>query len=171
MRDTLVVIGFAFLAIVLGAWFYFNHTASPVTAPVEDHTALAVASVNEVAMTTLTSGLQSSVIERKNYAITTNTDFEKLWKMTEETGTPPVVDFSQNEVIAVFAGKKPSSGYSIAVSKVEDGSNRLVTITLSKPGATCVTGDAVTSPYQIVVIPRTSLQLAHQDLETTTGCQ
>lgn len=45
-----------------------------------------------------------------------STKWDGFWKQFQIV--PPAVDFERNSVIAVFAGQKPSSGYSVEVSRV-----------------------------------------------------
>jgi len=167
MRDTIIVIVLAFVAIAIGAWFFFyNPMPTGQATPAVALTPTAV----DVPFTVLSSGTQSSVLERKNYLITSDAELRQLWKMIGNTDPAPTVDFTQNEVIAVFAGTEPTAGYTIAVSKILDATERLVTITLDKPGGSCVLADMITAPYQIISLAKSSLPLAHQELDTTTSC-
>ena len=108
---------------------------------------------------------------RANYLITTQAGLSQLWRMLG-TGAPalPAVDFTQDDVIAVFAGSEPTAGYAISVAKVADAANRLVTVTLSSPDSTCVLAESLTAPYQVVELAKTALPLAHEDTTATTNC-
>ena len=70
----------------------------------------------------------------------------------------------------VFAGKQTVVGYSIFVSKVIDSDTRMVSITLAKPSKLCTKKQSEVSPYEIITVPITSLQLAHEDIQTTANC-
>lgn len=68
----------------------------------------------------------------------------------------PAVDFSKNNVVAVFMGQKPTGGYSITIDKVEIKGNTamiLVKNTVPEPGA--ILTMAITNPYCIAAIPKT----------------
>ncbi|MDP2652107.1 MAG: protease complex subunit PrcB family protein [bacterium] len=162
MRNTLIVGGVAVAAIVIGVLVFLrggdsfsNASASPATV---------------VSFTQLARGSHSKVTMRVNYLITSSDQLNELWKMVDATSTPPKIDFKKEAVIAVFAGEQPTAGYAISVAKVEDTSARIVSITLAKPDGRCMTGQVLTTPYELVTLPATSLPLAHEDISTTTSC-
>jgi len=125
----------------------------------------------EVAFVELAHGTYSEVSIRKNYLINTPEQLRTLWSMTDAQGDVPNVDFGQYEVLAVFAGDEPTSGYAIAVSDVRDSdAQRFVSVTLSTPGASCVLAPAESQPYQIIEVPVTTLPFAHQDSSKTISC-
>ena len=89
-----------------------------------------------------------------------------------DTSTLPRVDFTQNYVIAVFAGEKASGGHDIEVADIEDTeSKRKVSIALTRPGAGCIATQALTRPFQIVVVPASDLELAREEAEIEVACQ
>jgi hypothetical protein len=159
MRNSLLLGGIAGLAIGVGVLIFlyggdvFNTPSSAaVSVPFEE----------------LTQGTHSSVLTRTNYLITSAEQLNELWKMTDANGTPPIIDFNESYVAAVFAGQEPTAGYKIAVSKIEDGSARTVAIMLTEPSDTCVLAEVETTPYQIVVFQKTPLPLTHV-YQTATG--
>ena len=168
MRDTLIVIGLALVAIVIGVFMflYGQGTFSSTPPAAVSYTPPAVT----VPFTQLAQGEHSTVSTRANYLITSKSELADLWAMVDARGQVPAVDFTTNSVIAVFAGKEPTAGYTIAVSKIQDASTREVIVTLSAPGGSCVLAQKATAPYQIIELPKTSLNLTHQDLLTTTSC-
>jgi hypothetical protein len=65
-------------------------------------------------------------------------------------------------VVAVFAGEKPTTGYSIDIvsintqpSQVNDSVSLIVKNRYHEPGENDITGDALTQPHHIVKIPKT----------------
>lgn len=75
-------------------------------------------------------------------------------------GDAPQVDFSRNMVVAVSAGSRPSTGYSVMVNDVrlaEDGTLQ-VEVLETTPGRNCVSGQQMTNPVDVVVVPRTDLR-------------
>ncbi len=69
---------------------------------------------------------------------------------------PPLleVDFTKYTVVAVFAGQKPTAGYTIRVTSVEEEDKRLaVRVKEYWPGNNCITAQAVNYPYQIIKFP------------------
>lgn len=167
-QERLIIIGVALVAICIGVYLFLsgNFSSTPVPATVSDTHATTVA----VPFTPLMRGTYSNVTSRVNYFITSPDQLNELWKMINATSTPPKVDFEKNAVIAVFAGQQPSAGYAIQVSKVVDSSARLVSITIAKPDDGCIKGQSLTTPYELVTIPTTSLPLAHEDLLATATC-
>ncbi|OHB18994.1 MAG: hypothetical protein A2854_02485 [Parcubacteria group bacterium RIFCSPHIGHO2_01_FULL_56_18] len=163
MRDALIisVLVVLILAAGIGVFFYTRTSAPEGQAPVRG---------DVVAFTELASGTQSSVVVRKNYLITSSGQLRELWKLIKAGGEPPAVDFSTHSVIAVFAGREPTGGYAISVTRVTDDTERMVSITTTSPGISCLVTESVTVPYQVIEIPATTLHLAHEDLVTTTSC-
>lgn len=166
-QERLIIVGVALVAICIGVYLFLsgNFSSTPLpSAPNTESTAVAVP------FTPLLRGTYSNVTSRVNYFITSPDQLNELWKMINATSTPPKVDFEKNAVIAVFAGQQPSAGYAIQVSKVVDSSARLVSITIAKPDSNCMKGQSLTTPYELVTIPTTSLPLAHEDLLATATC-
>ena len=167
MKDSLIILGVALVAATGGVYFLLqgNYSKTPLPVVTENQQS-AVA----VPFTSLVSGSQSKVAARVNYIITSSTQLNELWKMVDATGTPPKVDFNKDAVIAVFAGQQPTAGYAITVSKVTDSGARMVSITIRKPDSTCMVGQVLTAPYELVAIPATTLPLTHEDVSTTASC-
>ncbi|BCX04597.1 MAG: hypothetical protein KatS3mg053_2535 [Candidatus Roseilinea sp.] len=70
----------------------------------------------------------------------------------------PSVDFTQSQLVAVFAGEKPSGGYSVAVREIVESDREIIVyVTLEAPDSSQIVITAITYPYQIVRMPRTSL--------------
>jgi hypothetical protein len=163
MRDhTLVVIALIGVLLLLG-FLWYGEKPTPPRPPVTSGT--------PVGFIALYSGEQSSITTRTNYVITTADELRALWKLIETNGAAvPTIDFTKDVIIAVFAGEKPTTGYSVAVTKITDTQERTVTIELKAPGPTCLAGEAVTTPFEILQVSRTELPLTHEDTATTTGC-
>jgi len=161
--------GVAVVAIIIGGFVFVyggqNFSGTPFS-EATGNVPVAIA----VPFTELAHGTQSDVSTRTNYLITSMSELDKLWEMVNATSTPPTVDFSSNYVAAVFAGQRMTGGYAIAVSKVADTQNRLVTITITSPDSSCMVTQSTTAPYQIVEIPKTSLPFTHEDQTSTTSC-
>lgn len=179
MRDLLIIAGMCAAAIIVGAWLYLYAPSEVIT---EEQLASAAESnfveepvieSEDVSFGVLGHGsVAESVSKRKNYAIYSKEEYEKIWKLTGNTNTMPVVDFKKGYVIAVFAGERPTGGYAISVEKVSDtGNERHVTVLVEKPGEGCVTTQAITSPYQIIRVPFSAAVLSHTDDVREVPCQ
>lgn len=170
MRNALIVGGVIIVAVFIGVLIfiygddYFSNNSF-----------LAVANNNspavEVQFTKIARGDISTIEERVNYFITSETQLNELWKMVDATSTPPKIDFEKEAVIAVFAGQKPTTGYEIRVSKVEDSEIRNVSLTLEEPDSRCIESQIIIAPYEIVTVSATSLPLGHEDQIATIDCE
>lgn len=166
MKNTTIISGIALVGVVVWAAVSlggFSNTLSSTASTTQ-------LSATIVPFTPLAEGTHSKVATRVNYFITSAADFQKLWTMVDATGTPPAVDFTTHAVLAVFAGKQSTTGYGIKVSKVLDSDTRLVSVIIEKPDSTCKAKASVTMPYELVVVPITSLPLEHEDVSTTITC-
>ena len=172
MRDTLIVIALTLVAIAIGAGLYFYGWGSLITVPPIFSSSTSQNSVQgtDVPFTVLATGSNAAVQERKNYLISSTPELRELWKLLNAPGDPPAVDFTQSSVLAIFAGQEPTAGYSIAVSKVADAASRLVVISLTRPGGSCILAQMVTTPYEVISLPKTTLPLTHEELTTTASC-
>jgi hypothetical protein len=118
----------------------------------------------------LAHGTQSEVSERANYIITSTEQLRALWRLLDTPSKVPTVDFEKSDVVAVFMGDQPTTGYDIKISAVEDSEERTVFLSLAIPGTNCFAGQALTSPYQIIEVPKTALPMGHKDEENVTRC-
>lgn len=165
-RDALILTIAAIIAVIVGALIFFSNGGN--LASVFSATANNDSSGGTVQFTEIARGTQSNIGKRVNYFITSSSQFSELWEIVNATGTPPEVDFKTHAVIAVFAGNESST--SIAVAKIEDTDTRVVSIALANPSGSCVSKQRTATPYEIVVVPTTSLPLAHEDIVTTVSC-
>ncbi|HUX80990.1 MAG TPA: hypothetical protein VMV38_01550 [Candidatus Paceibacterota bacterium] len=169
MRDTIIYAVVGVVAIGVGILFFFfgkGTFLSPASPVAHDTADTAVTVV--VPFTPLIQGLHSGIATRTNYLITSSTELSELWKTINAPGTPPTVNFATDQVLAVFAGGEASS--TIQVAKVEDTSVRVVSIAIQALSGTCVSKKTIASPYELVMVPATSLPLTHKDLVATTSC-
>ena len=163
MRDVLII-GIACVAtIFLGAWLYFSGV----------DTLRAPAPIGGTAFIVLDQGTSSgSLTERKNYRIKNADELNELWYMVHGTGAPTTIDFQTKEIIAVFDGTHTTGGYGIYVTSVNDtaSANRMISITHIEPGQSCATSDAITSPFQIIVLPKSDAPLVRDEKTVVSDC-
>ena len=103
--------------------------------------------------------LFSGHTQAKNYVITSDEDWERLWLIVHNSDTPPLpgIDFTKQMIIAVFQGEKSSGGYGIAITDLIKVGKRLrVKVTELEPDLSCVTLTVVEQPYHIIVTERLS---------------
>lgn len=67
----------------------------------------------------------------------------------------PNIDFTQNMVIVAGNGLKPTSGYAVSIAAAST-TRRTMTVTVRSvsPGSNCVTFQVITSPIDLVLLPR-----------------
>jgi hypothetical protein len=166
MRNKLVsgaiVSGTVAAAILVFAFLYISAQNSTTT--VEENVA-AVA----VPFTKIMDGSHAKIDIQVNYLITSTDELKQLWKAMGATSTPPDVDFSRNTVLAVFAGSEANGP--ITISKIEDGSQRLVSINITEMDASCPKTKLAPAAYEIVAVSSTTLPITHTYTTQTKSCQ
>jgi hypothetical protein len=177
-KDTLILLGAVLAAIVIGLGLYGAYSSDTEQAQTTstDQTTQTPAQPQSVTFRVLDAGANAANADtRKNIAAYSKESLTQLWDIVygSDATTPPQIDFSKEYVIGVFAGQQSTGGYSIAVSSVTDtGNTRNVAVTITKPGQNCFTTEALTNPYQIVVVPVTdATNLERKDSIVTTNCK
>jgi hypothetical protein len=100
-------------------------------------------------------------IETPRRAVLTDlASWQAVWAEISARQSPPpplpAVDFARNAVVVVASGERSSGGYDITIAEVRrDGSQLLVTVVESAPGAGCISTGALTQPVAAAVIPAT----------------
>ncbi|MDB5245577.1 MAG: hypothetical protein JWN90_682 [Parcubacteria group bacterium] len=168
MRDTLIIFISLIAAIVIGGSLYLF--GGPMM-----HDGLTIKGPSGITLTTLAEGQNATNIDtRVNYRITNQADLATLWGMLYSNNNGPAIptiDFTKNEVIGVFDGSHSSGGYEVHVTDVSDaGGTRVIHIRRTAPGDGCPTTNAITSPFQILSLRKSTLSLTHVDEMTTTSC-
>ena len=125
-----------------------------------------------VNFTTISRGYSSGYRTASQLVIASNEEWVDLWQQHSSnqssldiyngfvTPSPvPEVDFTQEQVVAVFAGEKPTGGYSIEVISVETINSILViTVKHSQPAPENNVAAVITHPYHIIKIPRMTVE-------------
>lgn len=144
------------LALAIGILFYGYNTTN-ISVPVS----------------VIARGAHAPIQVRENYVIRNEKEWRQFRELFAAADAPtlPPVDFSKKQVLVVFSGVKPTSGYSVKVSKVTDtNKQRIVTIAFSAPGSNCIVTQSQTSPYEIVTVPVKGLPLTHVNITKTHPC-
>ena len=103
----------------------------------------------------LEKGTQSFVDQAVQVAARTVAEWDKVWKQHAPGRPQPQVDFSREMVVGVFAGTRNSAGYSVDIVSAEDQQGTLVVLYREAvPARGAVTAQIVTSPYQLVAVPK-----------------
>lgn len=176
MRHILIILGICLAAIAIGAGLYFFGPKEFQQVPAVGNvgaSAVGADVAEEISFRVLAEGQNATITERKNYAVYTEEDFAALWTRAygEDAPALPAVDFDDSYVIGVFAGEQATGGHAIAVSRVTDeNAVRTVAIALTRPGAGCMVSQALTSPFQFVLVPFSDRALARVDEVVEAPC-
>lgn len=174
MRDILIITGVLVLALFIGMlMFFYTPGGSPAGAEPSQSRYATFGSESPTPFMVLAHGtVAPEGIGEVNYRITNQDDFAQLWSMTYgDNATPPPVDFSRDEVLAVFDGSHATGGYDVAVSSIADGDTRTVTVEHDAPASDCMVSESESAPFEIVSVAKTNLQIAHADTQTVQSCQ
>ena len=84
----------------------------------------------------------------------------------------PAVDFGREAVVVVAAGERWTGGWTVTVDSVAptNGGGLTVSYTLSGPGAGCVAAQTITSPVDVVRVPRPSGEVRFTSRTVRTPC-
>ncbi len=162
MRDFSILGTIIIVSVFLGIGFYvFGGPAF------HGQSTVAAGANSPIRFTVLEIGSNAPAMsERVNYRIMSVDELGQLWQMVYGGNGPaiPSVDFSKDDVIAVFDGSHSQSGYSIAISRIEDvDGKRLVTVTRTSPPSTCTGNEAASAPFEIASVAKSDLPLDHAD--------
>ena len=162
MRDAVIIGITVLLAILLGLWLFLEEAPK------------AKAPEGQASFSVLVEGqFSGSITERKNYRIQSDEGLRELWRLVYGNDGPIVPDIIVDtyELLAVFDGTHSSGGYDITVESVMDTpAVRTVSILHTVPGEECLTSQAITSPFEIVVLPKSGATISHTDRIETISC-
>lgn len=165
MRDVLIIGVACIVAIGAGIWLYLFGLNEPKERQ----------DIKEIPVIVLTEGEHSGLFtERKSFRIRSLPELDQLYDMMYDTERPalPEVNFDQNEVFAIFDGEHPSGGFDVRVVSVrDDGTSRHIALSRIVPGKECVTSEAITSPFSIVVVSKSELPVVREEKTETYSCK
>jgi hypothetical protein len=101
----------------------------------------------------------SSIQEPRRLIIRGEQEWRDFW-YDLNLGSAPEVDFQRDMVIAVSAGSRSSTGHSVVVNDVrlDEAGTLRVEVLETSPGRNCVTGQQMTQPVDVVVVPRAEMR-------------
>jgi hypothetical protein len=124
----------------------------------------------------LDSGAYCGIDEAGQQLITSQAEWEKLWKAFSANrmpAPPPMkVDFSEHAVVACFMGTQTSGGHEVTLEKARvEGSRLYLDIYHLHPGRYCITTSAITQPYALALVPAYGLaELEANVIPSTEDC-
>lgn len=84
----------------------------------------------------------------------------------------PTIDFEKNQVLLIALGVKNNGGYKLQIDKVVESKNSIVVNYFeNKPGANCVTTQAIVFPYELIEIPKNSKKVEFVKTEKVVDCK
>lgn len=118
-------------------------------------------SKSEIAFNEISKGLYSGVEEKRQIVINDPQSYRKLWNEVFSIYHPmadlPEIDFEKNTLIAVFMGTTSTGGYSVEITKISESSKEInVRIKYLTPAPDDFVTMALSQPYHLVIIPKTS---------------
>lgn len=120
-------------------------------------------------MRELASGYYTQHVVTKRFLLAK--DEHRLREISRLIGTSLDVDLERYMVLAVFMGERPTGGFDIEVERVVARRDHLLASVLnSSPGEYCAVTLAITSPYQVVAIPRYELPLRLTERDELLVC-
>ncbi len=155
-RDTFIIATICVLAIGIGGWFFLSETNI----------------LRPVPFSVLAKGDHAQLEEGKNYRIKSEGEFVEFWVMAFGIDTPvPEVDFSTHHVLGVFDGAHSSGGYDISIVSVTDTKHiREVVVRHGVPGEGCMTTQALTSPFELILVPKSDASITRRDVTDVSSC-
>jgi uncharacterized membrane protein len=105
---------------------------------------------------TIARGDDSRLVEPRRFLIRDRQAFSAVWAAHAGPNVAvPAVDFDSRMVAAVFAGERPTPGFTIEVTGTRrDGSSVLVLVDEQHPDPARVAAQVIVSPFHIVTLPR-----------------
>ena len=113
--------------------------------------ALTPAKAEPLKLIPIAKGPNSQVEELRTVVVRSAEEWTKLWKEHSPEGKPPVVDFKQSMVLAVFAGTKPTAAFGVEIAQVDARESEIVvSYTETAPGPSDMVAQMLTTPFHIV---------------------
>ena len=123
-----------------------------------------VAAAERIPFVTIDQGFRSGTRERKFLVVKNETDWKTLWQTHVQPNVPakelPRVDFDKEMIVAVFLGEKPTGGYKVEITAMEEdqGKGQLRVVTREgKPPVGSIATQALTQPYHVVRVKKSDL--------------
>lgn len=93
-------------------------------------------------------------------------EWERAWEKVNDESDPPMVDFQQQMVLAAWMGQQRTGGYAIRIREIRETDNGYEAVIVRRePGPDQIVTQALTSPYHLVVVPRTSRSIEAVDAD------
>ncbi|PYR25758.1 MAG: hypothetical protein DMF92_19925 [Acidobacteria bacterium] len=119
-----------------------------------------------IPMKTIDAGMQSQIEEPRQVTARSAEEWAKVWRQHSWDREPPAVDFAHDMVVGVFLGGRPTAGFGVQlVGTREDRGALVVQYRETRPPAGSITAQIITSPYQLVTLPKRAGDIRFEKIE------
>jgi hypothetical protein len=118
---------------------------------------------------TVASGSSSTETRQKLQLASQQNELDSLWqRVLLQNRSQPVVDFTKDRCVVIFLGTRNTGGYAAQVTNVQGGGGSTATIVCNEtfPGPRQKVTQALTSPWVMIAIDRTYLDLSARFTKT-----
>ncbi|MGI8766103.1 MAG: protease complex subunit PrcB family protein, partial [Gemmatimonadaceae bacterium] len=124
--------------------------------------------------TRMLSAPTSGFAEGQELVLRNETELSAAWK-TVHAGVPgnpaPSIDLARNMVVLLALGQRSTGGHTVRFdSLTREGTGAVVHYTVTSPGPGCMTTQMITSPIDVVSVPRVDGAIRFQKSEVTERC-
>ena len=131
---------------------------------------------NTITFNTLEKSWNSGIAEPFETRIRDQAAWEQFWMNLHSIDIPtpslPEIDFTENMVIGVGLGNKPSGGYSVEIKDIIIKDDKLVINAVEQqPGQNCGTTMAITQPYHLVTVEQSDLPVQFNRQTEIVNCE
>ena len=123
-----------------------------------------------LAQTELAAGAYSGIQDKRQVVVRDAAAWEALWKAHGADAKMPEVDFGRQMVIGIFMGSAPGGCHGTGIRGVYPSNGKLVVSFFERypvEGQDVVCTKAITTPYQLVVVPRSDLPVVFAQVDQT----
>ncbi len=110
---------------------------------------------SDLPVETVAAGERSGVRDARQVVVRAPEDWERLWQEHAPRQPMPAVDFGERMVVGVFLGTRPTSGFAVRVTRARlAGQGLVIEYGERQPSANAMVMPVVTSPFQLVSLPK-----------------
>jgi hypothetical protein len=127
---------------------------------------IALAQMFTPPLRTIDQGTSSNIDDVRTVAIRDQAEWAALWR-AHAAGKPiPAVDWSQEMVVGVFLGTRPSAGFRVEIVGYREEGGRVVAgYRETRPSRDAIAAQILTSPYALAAIPRRAGDVVLQKID------
>jgi hypothetical protein len=127
---------------------------------------------DEISFKVIKQGSNNGIKEKRAIVIRSQSQWDALEKrmFPHDEDSLPSINFNKHMAIAVFAGEKNTGGYSIKVDDITEHGAIEVDILETSPGKNCIVTQALTQPYQIVSLKKSTKSVSFDFMNKIRKC-